>query len=498
MNQPPKKYALTTIFIAIFADIFAFGMIIPLSPILARDFGADGLQVGLLISIYSLTQFFFAPFWGRLSDVLGRKPILLCGLFGVALAHIFFAFSLSFNQLFFSRILAGFFGGNLAVAKAYIADVTDREERSKHMSLIGIAFGLGFTLGPALGFLFIFIGKALGSAPPYGESFAALGAALVCCANFAAAFFLLRESLPLKKAPRAEIKAKEKAHPAFSRFFPPVFFKLFPDRPSLFSRPPLWAVWRSLRAPRLGIALFMSFLLWLSLAQLEPTLILLVQDDFGWGKTGAYGGFAFIGFLLALSQGVLVRRLIPKLGERKTNQWGLAFLFSGLFLIGGSSVLPSLSGEALSPGFLSLAAGVILFSIGYSLSDTSLSGILSLLSQKKEQGKIFGVNQSLSSLARIAGPVLGGWLYRDFSHSSPFFAAGIMGAGAFCLAFWKAKDFPETGRRPKAAPKEDIPLYAIDARQLKSLWKKESLFAFSSWKNCPYPACLRLISPENR
>ena len=460
MNQPSKKYALTTIFAAIFVDILAFGMVIPLSPILARDFGADGLQVGLLISVYSLTQFFFAPLWGRLSDSLGRKPVLLFGLFGTALAHIFFAFSLSFIQLFFSRILAGFFGGNLAVAKAYIADVTDPKERSKNMGLIGLAFGLGFTLGPALGFLFIFIGKAFGTAPPYGESFAALGAALVCCLNFAAGFFTLKERRRLKKPLLRQTGG-----------------------PSLFSRPPLWSVWRALRAPRLGLALFMSFLLWLALAQLEPTLILLVQDDFGWRKTGAYGGFAFIGFLMVFSQGVLVRKLIPRRGERQISQWGLLLLSAGLFFIGGS-VLPA---GPPAPGIFSLALGVILFSVGYSLADTSLSGILSLLSPEEEQGKIFGVNQSLSSLARIAGPALGGWLYRDVSHSAPFFAAGVMGAGAFFLALRKGKGFPDKGRsqREGAARPEEIPLYAIDKFQLKSLLEKNISFCFFQLESLP-------------
>ena len=396
------------------------------------------------------------------------------------MAHALFAFSLSFVHLFLARALAGFFGGNLAVAKACIADVTSPERRSKNMALIGLAFGLGFTLGPALGFLFIFAGQALGSSPPYGESFAALGAAIVCCANFAAAFFILRETRP--GPPPAGAKKSRDKIPAR------IPAAIFSKQSLLFSRPPLWSVWKSLRAPRLGAALVMSFLLWLSLAQLEPTLILLVQDDFGWGKTGAYGGFAFIGLLIALSQGVLARRLIPKKGERRVNQWGLGFLFSGLFLIGGSAWLPSAG--LLPPGFFSLAIGVTLFSIGYSLSDTSLSGMLSLLSGKQEQGKIFGVNQSLSSLARIAGPALGGWLYRDLSHSSPFFAAGAMGAGAFALALWKSRVLPDTGCRAGAAPaplsqKDTLPPHAINKSQLKSLLEKKIPFCFFALEDLP-------------
>ena len=162
MNTQKKK--LITIFSVILTDITGFGMVIPLTPILARDFGAEGLKVGLLISCYSMVQFLFAPFWGRLSDTFGRKNVILLGLFGSGLAHLLFAFSTSFNDIFISRLLAGFFGGNVVIATAYIADISSQQNRSKSLALIGMAFGAGFTIGPLLGFLFIlFGGGGLGS-----------------------------------------------------------------------------------------------------------------------------------------------------------------------------------------------------------------------------------------------------------------------------------------------------------------------------------------------
>ncbi len=454
MKKSLKRYALVTIFIAIFADILGFGMIIPLAPILARDFGADGLQVGFLISIYSIVQFIFAPYWGRLSDYFGRKPILLIGLLGMSLAHIWFAFSTSFSHLFFSRIVAGFFGANIVIAMAYISDITHSQERSKNLGLIGMAFGFGFTFGPALGFLFILIGNKLGSAPPYGASFAALGAALVCIINFVMAYFFLKESQTSNSKISGSVKS------------------------SLFSRPSPSFIWKSLTQPKLGKIFLMSFILWISIAQIEPVLILLVQDDFGWTKSTAYWSFAYIGFLMAFSQGFLVRKLIPFYGERLVNKWGLFLVILGLFLIACSpwAHLKSI----LFFNLILLVSGVTFFSVGYSLTSTSLSGALSLLSPKEQQGRIFGVNQSLSSLARILGPLLGGWCYRDLSHSSPFFLASVMGFFAFSLAIWVGKDFPNLGLVSKKTKDVESlpPSYSIDRVQLKNLIDKRIPFHF--------------------
>ena len=430
-------------------------MIIPLAPILAREFGADGLQVGLLISIYSIMQFIFAPYWGKLSDHFGRKPILLIGFLGMSLAHIWFAFSDSFTQLFLSRIVAGFFGANIVIAMAYIADVTELKERSKNLGLVGMAFGFGFTFGPALGFLFILIGNELGSAPPFGENFTALGASLLALINFIVTSFLLKDSQNTR-TPLSQI---------FSR------------RSGLFSRPSLGIVWEFLKKPRLGQILFMSFILWISIAQIEPILILLVQDDFGWKKTTAYWSFAYIGLLMAFSQGFLVRKMIPFYGERMSNQVGLFLFLLGLFFM-GLSVWIDFSRVLFSLAFL--VAGVTLFSVGYSLSHTSLSGALSLLTPKDNQGGIFGVHQSLSSLARIVGPILGGWCYRDWSHSSPFFVAGIMGLGAFGLALWFGEKFPNIGwvSPKKTSSKEDSSFFHVDKTQIKNLIEKRIYFCF--------------------
>ena len=418
-----KKKGLITIFIVILTDITGFGMVIPLTPILARDFGAEGLKIGLLISCYSVVQFLLAPFWGRLSDSFGRKAVILFGLFGSSLAHLLFAFSNDFNDIFVSRLLAGFFGGNVIIATAYIADITPQASRSKNLGLIGMAFGAGFTIGPLLGFLFILLGSNLGSAPPFGAHFASMGASLLCLFNFTLAFLFLKESLSQKK------QLKE----------------LF-QKKSFFNRPSLYSVWEALKTPKLGIVLIMSFILWFSLAQIEPVLILLVQDDFSWDKKTAYSSFIYIGLLMVLSQGYLVRKWIPKWGESFVNRMGLLTMSVGLIAIAFSGFIISPSAVFFSTAFFILLIGVTCFAIGYSLSNTSLNGALSLMTSEKKQGRIFGVNQSLSSMARIIGPATGGWFYQHFSHESPFLFAGALSLGAFVIAVLSKKDFPNKGK----------------------------------------------------
>ena len=418
-----QKRNLITIFILILTDITGFGMVIPLTPILARDFGAESLKIGLLISCYSMVQFLVAPFWGRLSDAFGRKSVILIGLFGSSLAHLLFSFSTDFNDIFISRLLAGFFGGNVIIATAYIADITSQLNRSKSLALIGMAFGAGFTIGPLLGFLFILLGSKLGIDPPFGAHFASMGASLLCFVNFILAFVFLKESLSQKKQIR-ELFQKE----------------------SFFKRPSFYLLWESFKTPKLGIVLVMSFILWFSLAQIEPVLILLVQDDFSWDKKTAYSSFIYIGLLMIFSQGWLVRKWIPQWGESLVNRIGLLIMSFGLIAIALSGFVVSPSSSFFSIAFFILLLGVTGFSIGYSLSNTSLNGALSLMTSEKKQGSIFGVNQSLSSMARIIGPATGGWFYQHFNHESPFVFAGVLSLGAFVIAFLSKKDFPNKGK----------------------------------------------------
>lgn len=470
MSEKQKKRGLLAIFAVILFDITSFGMILPLVPILSREFGAGGLEVGLLIGSYSAIQFLLAPFWGRLSDILGRKPIILLGLFGSSLANLLFAFSGNFTNIFLSHVLAGFFGGNKLVAKAYIADLTSVKNRSKNIALVGLAFGVGFTLGPLLGFLFILIGENLGTAPPFSANFTAMGASLFYLINFVMSFFFLKESLTSRKKLSESFKDKNS---------------------SLFTPPSIYIVWKSLKTPKLGLVLITSFIVWLSLAQIEPVLILFIQDDFLWSKNTAYGSFIYIGILMVFSQGYLVRKWIPKWGEAFTNRCGLMTMSLGLITIALSGLLLSPSPSFFSPAFFALFFGVTFFSIGYSLSNTCLNGALSLMTSNQQQGSIFGVNQSLSAIARILGPVAGGLFYQQLCHESPFFIAGIFTLGALFIAFYLGKHFPNAGKLNQNSNKNKPQLeemYSLNRYQLKNLLDKNIHFGFFQLEDFSFSA----------
>ena len=379
--SPPKsqRSPLLIIFLTILIDLVGFGIIIPLSPYLASDFGATGLEVGLLMTVYSLMQFFFSPIWGRWSDRIGRRPIILLSLMGAALAHTAFAFAESLTVLFIARAFAGIFGANISVATAYIADVTDKKNRSKNMGIIGVAFGLGFIIGPAIGGLLADISSDLGEGPPFGMGFPALGAGLICFCNFIFAFFKLPESL------KEELRVKDRLRE---------------------SR--LKEVFRFSLKPVLGVLLVAGFLQIAGMGQLEATFALLMKLEFDWDlKTTSYA-FAYIGVMIAFTQGYLIRKLMPKFGERILLGVGLFVGALGMAGIGFSSSVPE------------LAVAVTLLAIGNGLFQPALLGSLSLLSGLSEQGQVMGVYQSYSALGRIIGPALGGILFDQIGMQSPY------------------------------------------------------------------------------
>lgn len=398
-----KDKRLLIIFLTVFIDLVGFGIIIPMNPYLAEAFGASPLQVGLLMSVYSLMQFIFSPLWGQLSDRIGRRPVILISLLGASAAHLFFAFAPSFWALVLARALAGLFGGNLSTAMAYIADITPEKDRSKGMGLIGAAFGLGFILGPSMGGIFADIGKSLGSLPPFGQSFPAVVASMICLANFLFALKSLPES-------RHGTVAARQYGLRFRRIF------------------------QALGKPVLNVLILLLFLNTFALAHVEATLFLYVQDRFQWSLSQASFGFAYIGVIMVITQGYLIRKYMPKFGERK-------MLFAGLIFSAVGFGLSSMASEVWVLGI-----GVTALGLGNGLANPSLNGSISLLSGKDEQGNNLGVSQSLSSLARILGPPTGGLLYQRISPSSPFAAAALIMIVGMVIASSVNSRMPEGGR----------------------------------------------------
>lgn len=356
--MPTNKSPLAVIFLTIFLDLLGFGLVIPLLPFFAKELGASGFQVGVLMTAYSAMQFLCAPFWGRLSDRIGRRPVLLVSIAGNAAAMLLFALSTNLVIFFLARAFAGMANANIGTAQAYIADVTPPEKRAQGMGLIGAAFGLGFVLGPAVGGLLASFGLA---AP-------ALAAAGLSALNFALAWFRLPESLP----PEARAAAAQRRGSRLATFH------------------------ASLGHPVLPLLFLLFFLATAGFSQLETTFALFTEKRFAFGARENGYLFAFIGVVLALVQGGLVRPLRRRMGEAAMLLLGTILLTAGLLLV---ARVESTAG---------LIAACAVLAVGNGLQNPALSSLVSRQAAAHEQGRILGVNQSMGSLARIVGPLVGG------------------------------------------------------------------------------------------
>ena len=401
-----KKSRLTIIFFTVFIYLVGFGVIIPLTPILGREFGASTTQAALLLSVYSLMQFLFSPFWGTLSDRVGRRPVLLGCLLGEGFAYLLFASARNLEMLFVARALAGFFGASISTASAYISDVTPKNERSKGMALIGAAFGLGFIVGPALGGILTEVGQKLSPEPHFGTSFALIWVSVICFLNFLFGLKFLTESLPVElrnKNPKRENRIRQ-----MSKF---------------------------LFQPLVGKLMGVFFINSLAFSTMEATLIFLVGDRFGWGIREASYGFAFIGVLSTFNQGFTVRKLLPILGEKK------------MLVIGLSCLAISLAGIAFSMEIWQLAVAMTVLSFGYAFTNPSTLGSISSLTAADEQGAAMGATQGFASLGRIIGPFYGGFIYSALHPTAPFLTASLLGLVALSIIILNYSHLPESGRK---------------------------------------------------
>jgi len=395
------KASLLIVFVTVFIDLLGFGIVMPLLPRYAQDFQASEAQLGMLMASFSAMQFLFAPLWGRLSDRVGRRPILMLGLAGSTLSYALFGYV---NQLgvdstllglgaltwlFISRIGAGVAGATISTAQAYIADATDQANRGKGMALIGAAFGIGFTFGPLLGAAFV---SAESSAPSPMPGYAAAtlsGIALLF------AIFKLPESLAPDSVPH--------------------------DYHWLDAR----ALHRALLRPAVGMILLTMFITTFAFAQFESTLSVLTRELGMENERNNFFVFAYVGLVLTISQGVLVRRLIPKLGESRMAIVGTSLMTIGMLGIGIAAKQTS-----LTLLYCVLPIGVV----GFSAVTPSMQSLLSRCSADEEQGGILGLGQSMSALARILGP-LAGMLLFGHNASYPYWsAASLMGLGLLLVA----------------------------------------------------------------
>jgi DHA1 family tetracycline resistance protein-like MFS transporter len=410
------KSRIAVIFLILFIDLIGFGMIIPLMPYLASKFGGSAAQVGWLLAIYSLMQFIFSPIWGRLSDRIGRRPVLLWSLFASGLAYVGFAFSTSYEMLFLSRMLAGIATANISTAMAYVADITTTDQRSKGLGLVGAAIGLGFIFGPFLGGILSDTGLRLGADAPFGLGFPALVAGGICFFNLIFAYRILVES---RKPDSSE-----------SNHLSPL------GRLSILLKYFRW--------PVVGPLMVVLLLSGLAMAHMESTLGLFVKDKLNWDVKQASFAFAYVGLIMVFTQGYLIRKVMPRYGERKLMVVGLILSSFGML---GIALTSQVADHGASVAVIALAMTFLSFGIG--LVNPSLSGSISVLLPKDQQGVGLGLSQSLSALGRILGPIGGGLAYQWVGQPAPFALAALFMFAGLVIAFFIYSRLPELGLKKR-------------------------------------------------
>ena len=371
-----NKKALTIIFVTVFIDLLGFGILIPILPTFASgQIGISDFGIGVIVAIYSLMQFIFNPIIGKISDRVGRRPVILVTLLITSLSYIVFSFSTTFLILFTSRFLAGIGGSNIGSAQAYIADITDKNERARGMGLIGAAFGLGFVFGPVMG----------GILAEYGYEYVGFISAGFSFLAFIFAFMFLPESV------------KEK--------------KLMKDITYSFDR--LDDFKRILRIPNVGIFIFLFFVIIFSVANIYGTFALLGQKYYGF--TDKQNGYLFgiIGIASTIIQGGLIRKISVMWSEKTIIFFGLVFLMFGLGLL------------PYGFNFTGVAIVSVILAIGTGVLQPTLISLVSKYSPEDQQGAILGFNQSIASLARVLGPLWGGFAFQTLGYEAPFVTGGI-------------------------------------------------------------------------
>lgn len=379
-----NKSAFWIIFGVVFIDLIGFGIVFPLLPLYARQFQINEFEIGVILGVYSLMQFVFAPVLGRLSDKVGRRPVLLVSMLGTAFSFFMLAFSKTFWWFFIARALDGIAGSNLATAQAYIADISPKEQRTRNLGMwIGAAFGLGFAFGPFIGGGLHLIGQHV--MPAYALSFPFIIAGVLALMNLGFAMFKLPESL----------KVRDSEHRVGQRTFS-------------------WGIIQGRLADTIGPLILTYAIVIFAFAQMEATFTWLSHDLFKLSNAAIYGIFGYLGIVMALVQGGLVRRLAPKLGDKN------------LAILGCLLMVISLAAIPLSFNhiWLLLTSGIL--AAGESLSNPALISSISKGAHDSIQGETMGVTQSLASLSRFIGPVTAGYLYQQFGPSSPYFFSALI------------------------------------------------------------------------
>ena len=424
-----KKPTLLIVFLTVFIDVVGFSIIFPLFPAMLDYYlkldgkesligslvawldqfaGGDTNAVatlfgGVVGSLYGFLQFVFAPIWGAYSDRHGRRPTLVFTLGGIVLANLIWVFAGSFALLVLGRALGGIMAGNISTASAVAADITTGKNRASGMIIIGVALGLGFILGPAIGgFAFswqlVEPGKAVAGLALHPFSGPAIIALAIAGVNWLLVIFLLSESLPPEK--REQQLAKRGFNP--------------------------FAQLKRINLPGVARTNLMYFAYWSAFSSVEFTITFFATEKFGFKPVDIAWMFVFIGMSLIFFQGGVARQLIKRVGERRTALAGVCCTLPGFLIIGNATSTEVLYG------------GLLLMTAGSGMTMPSLNSLVSRYTPGDRQGLSLGVFRSLGSLSRALGPIMGGLLYWKFDSSMPFW----VGAAFLVVPFFMALGLP--------------------------------------------------------
>ena len=411
MPEPTPRSAagarVGVIFFTVLIDLIGFGIVLPILPYYAQRFGAAGLGYGAIIGIFSLMQFVATALLGKLSDRIGRRPVLLTTMLVNAVGYTLFAFAGSYWVLFLSRVVSGFAGGNISAAQAYIADITSPAERSRGMGIVGAAFGIGFSLGPAIGG---FSAHYLGATAP---GLVAVGLSL---ANFVSAYFILPESLAHEHRVRRSLFDLGHIGEAISR-------------PRL---RPLMAVWA---------------LVPFAFAGYTVVLPLHASRVLGWRERELAILFTIIGVTAAAVQGYFFGKIVRWSGERV------------LVIAGTFGMALSIAVVPLLPTSTLLYAWTFVLALSNSVFAPAATGLVSVYAERHEQGTVLGAAQAIGALGRTAGPPVVGTVYDVVNGTASFALAGVVMVLAGLAALRLAPvAHGEARHAPTAPPTPSTPL----------------------------------------
>jgi len=368
MTHERAKSTLPTLFSIVIVDLIGFGIVLPILPFYAKEFGASPTVLGLLLATHAAMQFVFSPIWGRLSDRIGRRPVILFTIAGTSVSLLMLGMAPSMGWLFVARTLSGIFGANISVATAYLSDVTEVSERTRWMGMIGASFGIGFLLGPAIG----------GLLAPYGHAVPMFAAAGLAAVNFLWAIVVLRE--PKQHEARATAGA---------------------------------GLRETLRNRLVRHLCMTNFLFSFAVTQLETVFAYFMMDRFDYDARQV--AFLLVGMALVMGgiQGGGMRALSKRYGERTLLLGGLLLMAVGFF------IMPSAHSVAL------LLVPLLLTAAGRAVAQPPLTSMVSLQADPQNRGSVMGAYQAAASLARVFGPVSAGVLY-SLSDGNPMYLAGAL------------------------------------------------------------------------